>query len=96
LAGCQTNPKIIEYFKLQIANQSPQNSTLQSCHLQCKEFPECIQHPTDEDRPTMPARPALALGLITLFGWTAAPSFGDGPPPVPATRAELKRFLERA
>ena len=42
----------------------------------------------------MPARPALALGLITLFGWTAAPSFGDGPPPVPATRAELKRFLE--
>ncbi len=35
----------------------------------------------------------FALTLLTLLGWTAA-SFGDGPPSVPATRAELKQFLE--
>ncbi len=41
----------------------------------------------------MPARSTLPFALMTLFGWIA-PSFGDAPPSVPATRAELKRFLE--
>ena len=42
----------------------------------------------------MLVRPAArALTLLTLLGFIA-PSFGDGPPSVPATRAELKQFLE--
>ncbi len=41
----------------------------------------------------MPARSTLPFALMTLFGWIA-PSFADGPPSVPATRGELKRFLE--
>ena len=36
---------------------------------------------------------ALAGGLMALIG-TIAPSRADSPSPVPATRAELKRFLE--
>lgn len=42
----------------------------------------------------MHARPALALTLLTLLGGTAPSPAADDAPPVPATRAELKQFLE--